>query len=276
MKKILMVAIILIASVSSFAQKLLNQHVGKSYKSYEGVLAKFNTNESYSLSHKFYKFPTNERYNNNVAYPTKQYNFVTEKDSLINKTFRIESTKQFGDGSYEDYALFTLVDTLTQEKLYYVYDSETNVYHLLLTEPVKIIINEEIVKSSIIKDFDDIENQTHISTPYNSPVGLHKYIKNGRTVYYLDLSIEGSTLTRGTGVIVVFSDGTKWVKPIKVDVRYSSGWQYSSWITLTTADLQVLKNKSIKKFRLYIYDAEINPYDGEEFKKYVSLITTMK
>jgi len=277
MKQLLVVAITLIASLNSFSQKFVNQHVGKSYKSYEGVLAKLNTNETYSLSHKFYWFQTTERFHNNVAYPSKKYSFVTEKDSLKNKIFRIVSTKQLSDSySEKDYALFTLVDTLTKEKLYYIYDNESSISHILLTEPVKMVIDEENIKSSILRDYDDIENQTHISTPYSVPVGLHKYIKNGKNTYYLDLSTEGSTLTRGSGVTVLFNDGTKWTKPQKIDVDYSSGWKYSSWITLTPADLQLFKTKSIKKFRLYIYDEEIDQYDAEEFKKYVSIITTMK
>ena len=75
----------------------------------------------------------------------------------------------------------------------------------------------------------------------------------------------------------MFTDGTKLTKPTeKIDVKYDKGYEYSAFITLTTADLTTLNTKKVKKFRLYIHDETVSSVEADKFKLYVSCIRKAK
>lgn len=107
---------------------------------------------------------------------------------------------------------------------------------------------------------------------------LYKSIKKGVTTYYLNLEAEGSTVNYNTrGVIVLFTDGTKWIKPSeKVSLNYSSGFHYSSFIRLTPADIEVFSKKFIKGYELYIYDSKLDISEAEEFVMGVNKVKISK
>ena len=109
-----------------------------------------------------------------------------------------------------------------------------------------------------------------------SSVIIYKDINKGKATFYLSLRAYGSTVSvNGNGAIILFTDGTKWSKNIKIDVEAEDkGFEYSTFIPLTLADLTILSTKKIKKFRLYIYDEELNPFEADKFKVYVKCIKT--
>ena len=80
-----------------------------------------------------------------------------------------------------------------------------------------------------------------------------------------------------TGVIILFTDGTKWTRQSEIDVdAESDGFEYSAFIPLTQEDLITFSTKKIKKFRLYIYDEEIGSCDADRFKIFVKCIKGSK
>ena len=110
-----------------------------------------------------------------------------------------------------------------------------------------------------------------------SPLVLYKEVINNKTYYYLSLRTYGTTISVAkVGAIILFDDGTKLNKPsvkIDVDVSYESqGYQYSAYTLLSAADINMLCNKKVSKFRLYVYDEEINPWFAEKFTYYVKCI----
>ena len=90
----------------------------------------------------------------------------------------------------------------------------------------------------------------------------------------MSLNTEGSTcVVDGSGATILFTDGSKMYKNVKIDIDANSdGFRYSAFITLTQLDLATLSNKKIKKFRLYIFDQEIESTKSKDFTEYVKCI----
>ena len=133
--------------------------------------------------------------------------------------------------------------------------------------------------NGITRKVDDFTNKVLIHSQLLKPAALWKEIdKNGISIYSLTLSTYGYTLTIGKrGVIVLFEDGTKWSRNETIDVDVDeNGWEYSAYIPLTKKDLELFSTKKIKKFRLYIYDHEMEEYNSKYFIEAVKEIKEMK
>lgn len=265
--------------------------LGEEFTLYKGTLLKLIDNPIAGFNHAFYsdlKY-CQSAYNNNVIYPDTKYNFVTVKDSLKNRVFLVENIidktgKEWDETSKTDYfakPLFVLKDTLSGQKIYYKYDKEYG--HNFPFNTSKIKYPTDYFCSKIDKQIDDFTNETKFNSPIMngrqlSPMIIYKHINKDKAVYYLSLRTYGSTVNvNGNGVIILFQDGTKWSKASKIDVEAESdGFEYSAFITLTPTDLTTFSTKKIKKFRLYIYDEEVNSNDAEKFRLYTQCIKTEK
>ena len=144
--------------------------------------------------------------------------------------------------------------------------------------------NSQDFCSEIITKVDDLDDSKNIYSPLIdgldlSSAVLYKDIAKGKTVYYLRLRTYGSTVNvNEKGVIVLFTDGTKWNKPsAEIDLDTDrKGYEYSCFIQLSSSDLTLFKSKTIKKFRLYIYDETLEERFAESFKEYVNCIIKAK
>lgn len=134
--------------------------------------------------------------------------------------------------------------------------------------------------AQIDKEVDEFTGEISAYTPLLKKASMMKFIKKGVTRYFLTLSTEGSTLTSyKTGVYVIFTDDTKWIKENeKVDYKSSrgSGWNYTCFVTLTDNDLKLFATKKIKKFKLYIHTDDITEKDATEFMENVNKIIEVK
>ena len=122
--------------------------------------------------------------------------------------------------------------------------------------------------SDIERNVDEFTNEITINTVIKEDgVMLYKYINKGVVTYYLSLEVEAGNVHYGIrGVTVLFTDGTKWTKPLeKVKLNYRSGFHYSSFIQLTSTDLQLFSSKFIKAYRLYIYDTQVYKSEAANF-----------
>jgi hypothetical protein len=207
----------------------------------------------------------------------------------MNRVFLVEnildkSGQEWNETSKTDYfakPLFVLKDTLTGEKIYFKYDKEYE--HNFPFNTSKINYPADYFCLKIEKEKDEFTNELKFSSPLMngrqiSAITIYKHINNGKAVYYLSLRTNGSTLTlNGTGVIILFQDGTKWTKASKIDVDAgSNGFDYSAFITLTPTDITTFSTKEIKKFRLYIYDKEVNSSDANRFRLYTECVKNAK
>ena len=133
------------------------------------------------------------------------------------------------------------------------------------------------------REVDEFTNQISIDCPVlgnpMSTIHLIKNINKNKSTYYLDLMTQGSTVFVGwKGAILLFTDGTKMKKPnAEIDIEISDyGYRYTTFISLSHADLKVLASKTIDKFRLNIFDGEVNSKDAKMFKIYVKNIIKLK
>lgn len=87
-----------------------------------------------------------------------------------------------------------------------------------------------------------------------------------------------SVVVDGTGVILLFSDGSKITKPsVEIDVDVSdNGYEYTAFFLVNLTDLKTLASKDLKKYRLYIFDGVVNEKDSEDFRIYASQIIKTK
>ena len=131
------------------------------------------------------------------------------------------------------------------------------------------------------REVDKFTGEVRISTSPSSAM-LRKYInKNKATVYYLVLESEAHTVNYGCkGVIILFSDGTKWIKTSEtVDVNISSSglsFYASAWIRLNQEDLKVFQSKKIASYRLYIYDTDFSIEEATKFSNEVKIVVNKK
>lgn len=130
-------------------------------------------------------------------------------------------------------------------------------------------------------DKDKFTGQITIYTPLMEPLVLNKIILKGAEYYYLRIEVNGSTVTVGRkGVYVLFSDGTKFVRPDEeIDTKvntHGSGYNYTCFAELKKSDLELFSKKTITDVKLYIYEREIGTATAEKFKCGVTAIIKAK
>lgn len=135
--------------------------------------------------------------------------------------------------------------------------------------------------SIIERNVDDFTNEVKISTPYYMNPMIIKYIyPNGSIKYYLSLSLDDSYCTAGgTGLIILFKDGTKFSRPnVKVDMDYYSGdkFTYSVFTPITQSEVKIFSQKEMSKFKMYIFERNFSDREIEAFKEFANCILIMK
>ena len=133
------------------------------------------------------------------------------------------------------------------------------------------------------REVDDFTNEIKIDCPVlGTPartVHLIKTINRGKVQYFMRLMTQGSSVVvDGKGVYILFTNGTKLMKEgakVTVDTDHN-GYSYSAFLLLTSSDLKILASKNIKKFRLYIFDGELNERESEQFRIYAKNIVLTK
>jgi len=130
----------------------------------------------------------------------------------------------------------------------------------------------------ITSEVDDFNDEVTLRTPFSSAVAISKIkSKHAKPNYYLSLFTVGHTVViDGKGAYILFEDGKKWSKSVKIDVDATqSGFRYSAFVPLTNSDLKLLKSKKISKFKLYIFEQSISDDDANMFIQDVSCITNL-
>ena len=137
--------------------------------------------------------------------------------------------------------------------------------------------------SKIQKSVDDMTGKITFITPSEEaipPLKLAKVISDKDILYLFRLRTTGPTLNVGqTGVIILFTDGTKMNKETKIGTEVgdvTNSWLYKANLILSAEELNIIATKTIKKFRLYIYDHDVNEKEANDFKGYVNCIMKSK
>jgi hypothetical protein len=140
-----------------------------------------------------------------------------------------------------------------------------------------VLINVARIKmkeSGIERNVDEFTNEIQINTNILSPITLYKHINKGKPiVYYLRLDVSALSVSfDNSGVIILFTDGTRWVKPnVKISTEYDDGIKYKAFISINEKDVNLFATKKIKKYRLSVYDSGNINYD-----EFLSQCTSVK
>jgi len=286
MKNLILLSLVFFLSKNSFSQSFEPNFLGEDFLHYKGVQLILNDDVSSNFSFAFYSDLSycQSSSNSNVIYPSSSFSFKTEKDSLKNRIFLVDkiinkdgNNWDSKSASFRDRPIFVLKDSKTNKLIYYIYDPKYE--HKFPFNTSKINYNKEAFCSKIERNVDDFTGKIKINSPMSSdyeisPMIIYKYINNGKTTYTLYLRANGSTLNVGeSGVIILFEDGSKWTSQTKIDVDAASyGYNYNAYINLTSNDLSKFLDKKIDKYRLYIYDEEVDSSEAEKFKIYVKCV----
>lgn len=144
--------------------------------------------------------------------------------------------------------------------------------------------HQDSLCSQVKRSIDDFTKKITINSPYRNlddeilDMTIYKYISNKNLKYVLNLSSYGSTLKLNcSGVQILFTDGTKLIKKTKVTFDAQSSttlYKYDAYVPLTKEELLILSKKTIDKYRLYIYDTDVDTEDANDFKCYIKCILT--
>jgi hypothetical protein len=143
---------------------------------------------------------------------------------------------------------------------------------------------------NVKKSYDKFSGQTTFTTPIFGkglaattpvPIVARKYISQDSTVSYsINFTAMGYTPTvNGTGITVLFTDGTKLEFPEKISVSVNSGgnYEYNGFIMIKESELNVFSEKSVEGFKLYIYEgAFLFKSHAEKFRLNVSELIKSK
>ncbi len=264
--------------------------LGEDFKTYKECLLKINPetpiNRFTGVFYNDLKY-LQSNFDENVIYPDSVYKYITVKDSLLNRVFAVEKIvdkagDEFNSSLAYSKPIFILKDTLTKQIIYFKYDYQNESNFPFLISEIKL--DEKVLCSQIEKNIDEFSGEIKINSPMShsykiSSTYIEKDISKTNTQYYLRLRTHGSTaVTNGTGVTILFTDGTKLIKTtVKIDINATSdGFDYSAFITLTPTDLTQLKTKKIKKFRLNVFEENVKSIEAERFKLYMNCIINTK
>jgi len=288
---LLVISIVTLVTLSSYAQTFGPNFLGKDYQRYEGVLLKLKDNtKKDGFSCKFYSnLKYCQRVDSNVIYPDRIERFKTVYDSLANRIFIVDDILDKGSKP-----IFVLKDTDTKQILYFAYNQKDEFSFPFNTSKIIVDLDEKPEKpfcSGIGRSVDDFTDDVTfvISIPRGfgnfgmDPVRVIKTLSKTRTSYYLYFYTYSDFLVvYGEDAAVKFTDGTKWLRSVKIKTdlypirAHGVDYEYSVFIALTNADLITFSTKNIEKFRLDIFDEEINPIKAEEFKNYMKCMMKAK
>lgn len=288
MKKLTFILLVIISN-HLYCQDYHSIFLGKNFIQYKGCYLKLKTITP-PLIRQFYNNLDNcqSALDNNVIYPYENQKGRTINDSLSNRIFLVEKIIDKNGNDYNqkngisEESFFVLKDTLSKEIIYFRYNAfNENLFPFYVSN---VTFNESIYCKNIKENFDEFSKTKEFDTPMlidgrYSLVRIYKKIQNKDVTYYLSLTAYGNTpVVDGKDVDIIFTDGTKWTRKCKInvevnedDVEYNP-YVYSAFIILTNNDLETFSLKKIDKYRLYIFDEDINYVDSEIYKIYFNCL----
>tara|TARA_R110001606_G_scaffold398025_1_gene576079 strand:+ start:3645 stop:4151 length:507 start_codon:yes stop_codon:yes gene_type:complete len=135
---------------------------------------------------------------------------------------------------------------------------------------------DKLCKKLNIKE-DKFTKIKQVKSPsFAGGVFISRFIEKGNKSTYLYVNTEGVTLnTNIKGFKILFSDGTIIDKKNqKIDVSVNTkgdGYNYSVYTNIED-DIDLLLDKEITDFRLYIYDRSFSKRQLKKFKSYLKCI----
>lgn len=203
---------------------------------------------------------------------------VTDKAKLADRVFKITAvnTLELRHVPKEMFdALLQLTDTLTKEVVYFTYAFPFSQLPPFLTNTQ--LLKKDFLCNKLDKEADEFTDERSFSVPFYfyMPVYLKKVIKPGNIeTYFLFLKTRGGTpVINEKTAIVLFTDGTKLNLTATIDVTPTADdYKYSAVAVISKAQLDMLIAKTIKKFRVAIFDESIDDTYAKKIQMYADCI----
>ncbi len=277
MKSILLM-ITLFTSYISYCQGFEKIYMGKDYNFYLGSEITLDST-ALSLNNMIYakREDIDGLYPKNVYSPREDYSFSTKTESLLGKVFKVDTIE-----NHDPYRvkIFKLIEINTNEELFLLYTPKRSTSRIGFPFLTKKQFKKEDFCSKIKIDKDDFTDKVDYATPFEkdgtSNIRISKVVEGDEVFFYLYLTTIGSTANVGIeGVILLLDDKTKIEKPsTEIDVDVSKyGYNYSALLSLNKEEIEILKNKEIDKFRLYIYDKDLSSGMSKKIKMYMQCLS---
>jgi hypothetical protein len=234
--------------------------------SYKNFFLEFNKKEK--------KFTRDER--TNKPFPSgPAYNLRSDYSKLVGREFKVIAIYEIAS-VFKEYAIEIEHETIGT--IYYKYNPEFE-FDFELEVIGGLNYPEDYPEDHFCKEIrhkvDKFENEESFFTPTEAGISFMKTIINGKPNIYLIVRIVGVTLNvREQGLFILFSDGTKIMKPeAKIDVGASGGgYVYKAFIALTKEEINLLSNKIITDTKLFIYERTVDKESAVKIKEYLKCI----
>lgn len=281
MKKIALLAIILISSISfgqNFPAESVELLLGKTVKplilkesaqsyAYKNFYSKFDT-----ITKKLEKYKKSHR-----AFPSRatqsDYKKLVGKEFNVVKIYEQKTILSSSDGRYSVLKL----QSNDLGIVYYNYDSKYD-----FNFELEVVGGLELPEGFYCKDIetttDKFNGDTTSRSSYSEGISFIKVTKGGTSNIYLAINETGATLNVGKkGLTLLLKNGKKINRPnAKIDTKVNSsgGYIYSAFIELTEEEIELIIKNHITDDRLYVYDGEIK--NGEKLSEYLKCLTNKK
>ena len=151
---------------------------------------------------------------------------------------------------------------------------------LLSLSKVRSQITDSSYCEQIENVVDEFDGHKTYRTPLSKKCAIEKVIQKGVATYYLSLrSLGVSVSVHEKGVKIILSNKQILSFPnerIDVEVDEKGGFDYSAFIILTSANIQLLKKYKILKWRLYIYDDFQYEEEAEALRNMINCMSNLK
>jgi len=197
----------------------------------------------------------------------------SDPEKLKGQIFEVKGSMKHPKSYIDDIVL--ILENKEQGTVYYSYMPKYESTFLLdviggLTPP------EGFLCSRLSPLKDKFSSKVTTDTPTNFEYSITKIEEIEASRIYLRLQSYGTTLSVGkNGLKILFSDGTVIEKPdAKINSKVEAGgYTYSCFINLNKDDIEILSNKTITDYSLYIYERKIKDNNAYELKEYLKCLS---
>ncbi len=244
--------------------------VGENVEFLKGKMLQVLEKEDYLQKYGYDDFYNTDDFNYKNAYKCQETNcFKTKYEYLANEKFTVLEYQKYEDILGASKYKLKLSDK-NNTILFFDYDPKTYTRF-----PFKILnfegFPDDFYCNQIIIENDKFDGSNKKYSPLLEDVSFMK--TNGQI--YLSLKTTGSTpVVNSKGVIILLSNKQKINKPnakVNVEVNNRGKYEYSSFITLTKTDIDLLSKYDITDFKLYIFENQNNLY-GEKYRRFLKCL----
>lgn len=236
---------------------------GKHHSLYVGTKLKLNSAKQSFLKNRFMQIPARK----NIVDCFSKYEL--DADYFVKMDGNVFSCTDVVPFERDKHTVFLKLENDVFGTIYYKYYDAVDI--LFPFDVVgEVIVPDGYFCGDIIKTYDKFDDEYTYSTPYSDAIVFSKVVGKKNTAYYMSVSDIGLTASFGSGVTILFEDGSRIEKNTEVNVKVNDNakFVYSAFFHLTESDMEKILNMNMTDIRLYIEDVTVKmPFKYREYMK---------